>query len=174
MAKRDERLDVAGARRAVSAVAVACALLAGLVIGQPMAAIAQVNPMMKEQLDRIPTGESGVKQILDPMTQRLSLTDEQVGEVRPIIVDLVSNMASAKSKLESGETTIMKFMMEMNMQGEAAATQVEQHLNEAQLAEYTTMREEQKLRMMEERRKAMQQMMKARQAEAAAAAAETP
>jgi len=55
----------------------------------------------------------------------------------------------------------------MNMQGEAAATEVEQHLTETQLVEYTAMREEQKMRMMEERRKAMQAMMKARQAEAA-------
>lgn len=135
------------------------------------AASAQMNEMMKEQLDRIPSGEEGVRQILDPMTARLQLSDEQVGEVRPIIEGLVSDMQSAKSRLESGESTVMKFMMEMNLKGEAAATQVEQYLDERQLAEYAEMREEQKLRMAEERRKAMQQMMKARQEAAAAAAA---
>jgi hypothetical protein len=138
-----------------------------------MAASAQMNPMMKEQLDRIPSGDEGVAQILGPMTERLKLSDEQVTEVRPIIVELVSDMQSAKSKLESGETTVMKFMMEMNMQGEAAAAEVEQHLDEAQLAEYASMREEQKLRMAQERRRAMQKMMKARQEAAAAAAAST-
>ena len=151
----------------------ACALAMAVVLGAATTATAQMNPMMKEQLDRIPTGEAGVKSILDPMTERLSLSAEQIDQVRPIIVEMVSNMESAKAKLESGETTIMKFMMEMNMQGEAAATEVEQHLSEEQLAEYSAMRAEQKLRMQEERRKAMQQMMKARQ-EAAAAAAEAP
>lgn len=148
-------------------VAAASVLLAAGVLA-PSDVGAQVNPMMKEQLDRIPTGDEGVKQILDPMTERLGLTADQLKEVRPIVADLVSTMESSKAKLESGETTIMKFMMEMNASGESAATQIEQHLDEKQLTEYAAMREEQKQRMMDERRKAMQDMMKARQAEAAA------
>ncbi len=134
----------------------------------PFAATAQqMNPMVKEQLDRIPTGEEGVNQILEPMKTRLDLSDAQVAEVKPIVEELVAGMESGKADLESGETTIMKFMMQMNMQGEAAAKEIEQHLTEPQLAEYEAMRAEQKQRMMEERRKAMQAMMKARQDEAA-------
>lgn len=138
----------------------------------PSSAEAQMNPMMKERLDRIPTGEEGIKEILDPMTARLGLSKEQVAEVRPIVADLVSTMESAKGKLESGETTVMKFMMEVNAAGESTATEIEQHLDEKQLEEYAAMRQEQKVRMMEERRKAMQAMMKARQEAAAAASAD--
>ncbi len=159
-------------QRSIELVAIVAGLALAIGALAPTSAEAQMNPMMKEQLDRIPTGEEGVKQILDPMTERLQLTDDQLTEVRPIVEGLVSDMESAKAKLETGETTIMKFMMEMNMQGEAAATQIEQHLTETQLAEYTAMREEQKMRMMEERRKAMQAMMKARQEAAAASAGE--
>lgn len=148
--------------------------LAAAFVSAPAPAGAQMNPMMQEQLDRIPTGEEGVKEILDPMSKRLALTPKQVAEVRPIVADLVSTMEVAKGKLETGETTVMKFMMEMNAAGEASATEIEQHLDEKQLAEYTAMREEQKQRMMDERRKAMQAMMKARQDAAAAAAAPPP
>jgi len=156
--------------RMISILAMAASMLLAAGVLVPSGADAQMNPMMKEQLDRIPTGEEGIKQILDPMTERLGLTADQLKEVRPIVADLVSTMESAKAKLESGETTIMKFMMEMNASGESAATQIEQHLDEKQLTEYTAMRAEQKQRMMDERRKAMQEMMKARQAEAAAGA----
>jgi len=171
MTERVARLRGPAMRRAAAlgtAIVAACCLLAASV------ASAQMNPMMKEQLDRIPTGEDGVQQILAPMTERLQLSEQQVGEVRPIIEDLVSSMESARSKLESGETTVMKFMMEMNMQGEAAAGEVEKYLDEQQLAEYAEMREEQKLRMAQERRKAMQEMMKARQEAAAAQSAGAP
>jgi hypothetical protein len=159
-------------QRSIERAAIAAGLVLAIGALAPLASDAQMNPMMKEQLDRMPTGEEGVKQILAPMTERLQLTDDQLTEVRPIVEGLVADMASARSKLETGETTIMKFMMEMNMQGEAAATQIEQHLTETQLAEYAAMREEQKMRMMEERRKAMQAMMKARQEAAAASAGE--
>jgi hypothetical protein len=105
------------------------------------------------------------------MTARLDLSEKQVEEIRPIVGELVSSFESAKGKFETGEYTVMKMMMEMNAQGERAATLVEPHLSETQLAEYQAMRSEQKARMMDERRKAMQDMMKARQAEAAASAA---
>ena len=140
--------------------------LAGLVL--PISASAQSsNAMIKEQLERIPTGEAGNDQIMTPMAQRLELSSDQVGEIRPIVSDMVGNFESAKGKFEAGEYTVMKMMMEMNVEGEKAATLVEAHLSEKQLAEYKAMRTEQKMRMMEERQKAMREMMKARQAAAA-------
>ena len=154
-----------GGRRLVVALIAALA-----VIGLPFLAIAQSsgsNAMITEQLERIPTGEQGVDQIMKPMEERLELSSEQVGEIRPIVTEMVGNFESAKGKFEAGEYTVMKMMMELNVQGERAATRVEAYLSETQLAEYKAMRSEQKVRMMEERRKAMQQMMKARQAAAA-------
>jgi hypothetical protein len=154
-----------GGRRLAVALVVALA-----VTSLPFLASAQSsgsNAMIAEQLERIPTGEQGVDQIMQPMETRLELTTEQVGEIRPIVTEMVGNFESAKGKFESGEYTVMKMMMELNVQGERAATRVESYLSETQLAEYKAMRSEQKMRMMEERRKAMQQMMKARQAAAA-------
>jgi len=149
------------------AVALAVLLFAAV----PAVASAQAgdtNAMIKAQLEQIPTGEEGIERIMKPMTERLELSDAQVAEIRPIVSELVGSFESARSKFETGEYTVMKMMMEMNAQGERAATLVEPHLSPAQQTKYQAMRDEQKLRMAEERRKAMQEMMKARQASAGA------
>jgi hypothetical protein len=147
-------------------------LSALLVAAMPSAGLAQTadtNTMIRAQLEQIPTGEEGIAKIMKPMTERLELSDAQVAEIRPIVSDLVGSFESARSKFESGEYTVMKMMMEMNAQGERAATLVEPHLSATQLTAYQAMRDEQKMRMAEERRKAMQEMLRARQASAAAA-----
>lgn len=176
MDRTEQTCETVAARRSQparpQAEGLVAALFALLLMAMPSLGLAQANDtnaLIKAQLEQIPTGEEGIEKIMTPMTQRLELSDAQVSEIRPIVSDLVGSFESARSKFESGEYTVMKMMMEMNAQGERAATLVEPHLSPTQLAEYQAMRDEQKLRMAEERRKAMQEMLKARQASAAAA-----
>lgn len=142
--------------------AMACVALAGTAQAQAP----NMNDMIKDQLSNIPTGEAGVEQILAPMEERLELSAEQKAEIKPVVTEMVADFESARAKFESGEYTVMKMMMELNMKGEAAAAKVEPMLNEKQLAEYQTMRKEQKREAQLLRQKAMREMMEMRQEKA--------
>jgi len=127
----------------------------------PTAAAGQAE--LEKRLAEIPSGEEGVVQVLTALDERLTLSDEQKDQIRPIVVDTVADLEKVRDRFIAGDITPMALVMQMQMAGQKSATLIEPHLTEAQVADYAAMRQEQKQQMMKE-------MMKTQRAAAGAAA----
>jgi len=106
--------------------------------------------MLEQELDKIPSGKEGEKQIFDSLNERLSLTPEQQEKVKPIIAETVASMEQARDSFKSGEISAMAMMMTVQLVGRKSAEQIEPLLDEKQKVEYQAMRTEQQQAMAQE------------------------
>ena len=120
---------------------------------QAPAGASTLDQQIKEQLDRIPTGEEGIDEIMSGLDVRLKLTDEQKTDVREVVETGVAALAKLKDRFESGELTAMAFGVQMQMQMQKMGVLVEPLLDPDQQAEYKAMRQEQRRQMMQEMQK---------------------
>jgi len=111
---------------------------------------ADTRSLIEKELDKIPSGKAGEQQMLEMMNERLTLTDEQQEQVKPIIAETIASMEQARDRFKSGELTAMALMMQIQMTGKKSAMQIEPLLTEEQVAEYQAMRQEQKQAMAQE------------------------
>lgn len=115
----------------------------------PEDAAGGMQAMMEERLAEVPRGKDGVDRIMGELDERLTLSDEQKTEIRPVIMVTVASMERIADKFKAGEISPMALGMQMQMVGQKAASKVELHLTEAQKAEYEKMRQEQRREMMQ-------------------------
>ena len=112
------------------------------------AAPSAIQSMMEKRLAEIPSGEEGVNRILGDLTTRLTLTEEQQKDIRPIVEDSVAQMEKVTGRFRAGEITPMALGMQLQMSGQKASTLIEPLLTEEQVVEYKAMRQEQRRQMM--------------------------
>jgi hypothetical protein len=108
-----------------------------------------MKKMMDQQLDRIPSGEAGVDQIMGELTKGLTLTPEQQKDIRPTIVNTVASMEKSRDSFKAGEITPMAMAMQVQMAGQKAAVLIEPILDEDQMVKYKAMRQAQRRQMMQ-------------------------
>lgn len=115
-----------------------------------------MEDMIGEGLDKIPTGEEGIDQILGELTKQLELTTEQQGEIRPIIGDTVGKMEKTRDRFKAGEINAMALGMQIQMASQKSARLIEPILTEEQQVQYKAMQMKQRKEMMEAMRAAQQ------------------
>jgi len=153
---RDATMHCRNLRSGFSGLCLRALLVLGLLLGGAAEGAAQASSLdqqVREQLDRIPTGEAGVDQIMSDLDARLKLTDEQKTDVREVVETGVANLAKLKARFESGELTAMAFGVQMQMQMQKLGVLVEPLLDPEQQTEYKAMRQEQRRQMMQEMQK---------------------
>ncbi len=152
-------------------VALSISLVALPIGAQESGAAAMQSPaakkMIEDQLAKIPTGEEGVKKILEELATRLKLEKDQTSDIKVVVEESVEFMEKAVARFRSGELAPMPLMMQLQMAGKRAAFQIEPLLDDTQLEEYKKMQLEQRQTMMRE-------MMRNQAAMAAAAANAEP
>ena len=117
--------------------------------GSSVASAPGVQKLIDEQLAQIPSGEKGVNEIVESLKERLTLTPEQIEDIRPTIVDTVGQLERIRDRFEAGEITAMALVMQLQMVGQRSAVLIEPQLGEGQVAEYRAMRQEQRQQMMQ-------------------------
>ncbi|MBW2697156.1 MAG: hypothetical protein JRE70_11835 [Deltaproteobacteria bacterium] len=80
-----------------------------------------MQKMIDQQLDKIPSGDEGVNQIMGELTDKLTLTPDQQKDIRPSIVDTVAAMEKSRDRFRAGEITPMAMAMQVQMAGQKAA-----------------------------------------------------
>jgi hypothetical protein len=116
-----------------------------------------MQKMIDQQLDKIPSGDEGVNQIMGELTDKLTLTPDQQKDIRPSIVDTVAAMEKSRDRFRAGEITPMAMAMQVQMAGQKAAVLIEPVLDEEQMVKYKALRQDQRRQMMQ----AMQQQQRA-------------
>jgi hypothetical protein len=102
-----------------------------------------LDQQVKEQLDRIPSGEEGIQQIMSELDARLKLTDVQKEEVREVVETGVAALEKLRRRFESGELNAVALGIQMQMQMKQLGFLVEPLLDPDQQAEYKVMQREQ-------------------------------
>lgn len=113
-----------------------------------------MQQMMNDSLDEIPSGKEGVDRIVGELTEQLTLTPEQQGEVRPVVTDTVAQMEKIRDRFKAGEITAMAMGMQMQMATQKSAVLIEPILTEEQQVTYAGLRQEQRRQMMQRLRDA--------------------
>ncbi len=111
-----------------------------------------LEQQVKDQLDRMPSGEEGVTQIMTELEGKLALSPEQDKDVREVVTDGVADLQKLRARFESGELTAMAFGVQVQMQMRKMGDLIDPLLDPDQQAKYKALRQEQRREMM----KAMQ------------------
>ncbi|MDE0884771.1 MAG: hypothetical protein OSB70_04505 [Myxococcota bacterium] len=111
-----------------------------------------MEQQVRDQLDRLPSGDEGVSQIMTELDQNLELSPEQETDVREVVTDEVADLQKLRSRFESGELTAMAFGVQVQMQLRKMGDLIDPLLDPEQQTQYKAMRQEQRREMM----KAMQ------------------
>ncbi len=101
----------------------------------------------------MPTSEEAVKQLMEGLGERLTLSDTQKTEIQPIVVNMVASIQKLRERFESGELNPMALGMQLQMAEKKASTLIDPILDGKQRAQYAALRQEQRRRMMEEMKK---------------------
>jgi hypothetical protein len=134
----------------------AAGLVAGLLANAPAwaesdapSAGTALDKQVEEQLERMPSGEEGVNQIMAELDARLKLSSEQQKEVRSVVAQGVAALEKLRDRFKAGELTAMAFGVQVQMQMQKLGFLVEPLLNADQQGEYKAMRQEQRREMMQ-------------------------
>ncbi len=114
---------------------------------------ASLEAQVQEQLERLPTGEAGIDQIMAELDARLKFSDEQRTDVRSVVAQGVAALEKLRERYEAHELTAMAFGVQVQMQMQKIGALVDPLLDPDQQAEYKVMRQEQRRQMMEAMRK---------------------
>ena len=114
---------------------------------------ASLEEQVQEQLERLPTGEAGIDQIMAELDARLKFSDEQRTDIRSVVAQGVAALAKLRERFEAHELTAMAFGVQVQMQMQKIGALVDPLLDPGQQAEYKVMRQEQRRQMMEAMRK---------------------
>ena len=108
---------------------------------------------VEEQLERLPSGEEGIDQILGELDARLTLSAEQEADVREVVAKSVAAFGKLRDRFKAEELTAMAFGVQVQMQMQNLGMLVEPLLDPGQQAEYKAMRQDQRRQMMQAMRK---------------------
>ena len=137
----------------VRAVALATCVFALAIVALPAQAQAPssdgMQEMINKQLEQIPSGKEGVKQIMDGLNQELTLTDAQKKDIRPTVKDAVASMEKSRDRFKAGELTPMALGMQLQIASKKSAVLIEPFLTEEQLVKYKAMQQAQRRQMMQ-------------------------
>ena len=144
-------MTVARSRAVGLGLAALLTLSPALVSAEEAAASAAPSPrdLLAAQLDELLGGEDPVAEMLTPLSERLKLSPDQVGKVKPVLAEGVTQMKALRDQFKRGELTGMTLMMQMTAAGNQIADRIDPYLDEEQSAEYTLMRQEQRQKMMQ-------------------------
>lgn len=102
---------------------------------------------------KMPTSKEAVKQLMEGLDERLTLSDTQKTEIRPTVVNMVASIQKLRERFEAGELNPMALGMQLQMAEKKASVLIDPILDGKQRAQYAALRQEQRRRMMEEMQK---------------------